>query len=151
MAIALRALPDISEIIIHCADTPNGQAAYTITDIDAWHRERGFDRVGYHHVIHIDGTVHMGRSILMVGAHCRAGGRNQVSIGVCLIGRDAFTKVQWQALKKLVTDTRAALPHITRVSGHRDWEPHKTCPNFSVDEWVMRAMVPEVVNVCAPA
>ena len=73
----------ISEIIVHCAATPEGKA-FTVADIDAWHRKRGFRCIGYHFVIYLDGSVHEGRAIEEVGAHCL--GHNANSIGICYIG-----------------------------------------------------------------
>ena len=35
----------ISEIIVHCAATPEGKA-FTVADIDAWHKKRGFRCIG---------------------------------------------------------------------------------------------------------
>lgn len=49
-----------------------------------WHIERGFEDIGYHYLIHQDGTVEPGREVHLVGAH--APGRNSCSIGVCLLG-----------------------------------------------------------------
>ena len=60
----------IKEIIIHCSATREGRN-YTVADIDRWHRERGFFCIGYHFVIYRDGSIHVGRSVEEVGAHCK--------------------------------------------------------------------------------
>ena len=57
----------ISEIIVHCSATPEGKH-FTIDDIDAWHRKRGFRCIGYHFAIHLDGSVHKGRATEEAGA-----------------------------------------------------------------------------------
>ena len=59
----------ISKIIIHCSATPEGRNN-TIEDIERWHKARGWKSVGYHYVIHLDGSVHPSRSEDEVGAHC---------------------------------------------------------------------------------
>lgn len=74
-----------THIIIHCSDSPFGNAAV----IDGWHRERGFNRIGYHYVIgngngSKPGEIEEGRAVDQVGAH--AVGYNSNSIGICLIG-----------------------------------------------------------------
>ena len=46
----------INEIIVHCSATPAGKP-YTVEDIDKWHRQRGFDGIGYHFVVYLDGSV----------------------------------------------------------------------------------------------
>ena len=56
----------------------------TIADIERWHRERGFDDIGYHWVIDRDGLIWEGRSEQIIGAHAR--GLNAESLGVCCIG-----------------------------------------------------------------
>ena len=44
---------NIDSIIVHCSATKAGQD-FTATDIDRWHRERGFNGIGYHlSLIHI--------------------------------------------------------------------------------------------------
>ena len=47
-------------IIIHCSATRAGQD-FTATDIDRWHRQRGFRSIGYHFVIRLDGTIEPGK------------------------------------------------------------------------------------------
>ena len=42
-----------NKIIIHCSATPRG-VDYSAADIDKWHRQRGFSKVGYHYVIRLD-------------------------------------------------------------------------------------------------
>lgn len=73
----------ITEIIIHCAATPEGKD-FTVQDIDRWHRQRGFKSIGYHFVIYRDGSIHKGRPLDQIGAHCT--GHNANSIGICYIG-----------------------------------------------------------------
>ena len=58
----------ITEIIIHCSATPQG-VDYTVADIDRWHRQRGFNKRGYHYVIYRDGSIHPGRPVEEIGAH----------------------------------------------------------------------------------
>lgn len=43
----------ISKIIVHCSATAEGKD-FTVQDIDRWHRQRGFDCIGYHYVIYRD-------------------------------------------------------------------------------------------------
>lgn len=96
----------ISKIIIHCSATKEGKD-YTVVDIDRWHRQRGFQMIGYNYIIRIDGTIEIGRPIEMVGAHCV--GHNRNSIGICYIGglssdgkpKDTRTKEQKESLRAL--------------------------------------------------
>ena len=126
----------INEIIIHCSATPKGRKV-TVKDIDSWHRQRGFDGIGYHYVIYLDGSIHKGRDINRPGAHCV--GHNAYSIGICYVGgcaidgktpEDTRTAAQRSALVKLITELRRQYPNAT-VHGHREYA-NKACPSFDV-------------------
>lgn len=127
---------NITEIIIHCSATPEGREV-SVKEIDGWHRQRGFNGIGYHYVVSLDGTVHAGRPLQEAGAHCR--GHNKNSIGVCYIGgcdtrmrpKDTRTSVQRTALRQLVSELRARYPTAT-VHGHKEYAA-KACPCFDVE------------------
>lgn len=125
----------ISEIIIHCSATPAGRPV-TVADITAWHRARGFNTIGYHYVVLLDGTVAAGRPESVIGAHCL--GHNDRSIGVCYVGgldahgkpADTRTPQQRKALRDLVAELRRRFPGAT-VHGHREFAA-KACPCFDI-------------------
>ena len=117
----------IDSIIIHCSATKTGQD-FTAMDIDGWHRKRGFNGIGYHYVIRLDGKVEKGRDVSLVGAHCK--GWNERSIGICYIGgldengcpADTRTNEQKRALSQLVIDLKNKYD-IHQILGHRDTSP----------------------------
>lgn len=128
-----------NKLIVHCSDSEFGNALL----IDQWHRERGFDMIGYNWVIlngvtrkrskyvdFLDGAIESGRPINRTGAHCK--GKNSY-YGVCLIGVDNFTYDQFNALESLVYSLEIRNEHIY---GHNHFDKGKTCPNFDVAEWV---------------
>lgn len=124
----------ITEILIHCSATPEGRD-YTVDDIRKWHRQRGFNDIGYHYVIYRDGTIHQGREEEFVGAHCK--GHNSRSIGICYIGgmtadnqspKDTRTDEQKSSLLSLLIDLKASYPNAV-IRGHRDFA-NKACPCF---------------------
>ena len=126
----------ITRLIIHCTATPDGREV-TVTDIDSWHRARGFDCIGYHYVIYLDGTVHIGRTVGRIGAHCR--GYNADSIGIVYVGglsrdgatpADTRTPAQKSALRTLVEQLRSRHPGVT-IHGHNEFAA-KACPCFDV-------------------
>ena len=130
----------IRKIILHCAATPEGKD-FTVADIDRWHRQRGFDRVGYHWVVYRDGSVHAGRPEAVIGAHCS--GQNAGSIGVCYIGgcapdgrtpKDTRTPAQKGAMERLVRELMGRYPGAT-VHGHNEFAA-KSCPSFDVAAWL---------------
>lgn len=120
----------ISEIILHCSDTPAGREV-TVDDIRRWHvDERGWSDIGYHYVVYLDGTVHEGRPEAIQGAHCR--GHNKQSIGICYIGggsgEDTRTEEQKDALVDLLLILKTKYPDA-KIYGHRDFS-NKQCPSF---------------------
>lgn len=139
----------INEIIIHCTATREGKN-YTVDDIRRMHIARGFSDIGYHYLIYIDGSVHTGRDINIVGAHCT--NHNAHSIGISYVGgldssgkiKDTRTTLQKDSLVKLIKQLKSLYP-TAKVIGHRDTSPDlngngliepnewiKACPCFDV-------------------
>ena len=128
----------ITKIILHCSATPEGRD-YTVADIDRWHKQRGWQGIGYHYVVYRDGSVHPGRPVEQIGAH--TSGHNTNSIGVCYIGgvaadgetpKDTRTPAQRAALRDLVELLRAEYPSAT-IHGHREFA-NKACPSFNIKD-----------------
>ena len=123
----------ITKIIVHCADTPEGRDDKA-ADIRRWHKARGFNDIGYHYVVDLDGTIEPGRDVTIAGAH--ANGHNADSIGVCYIGgadtdmtpKDTRTKEQKTALRILLKYLVQKYPGA-KIYGHRDFA-NKSCPSF---------------------
>ena len=124
----------ITEIIVHCTATREGQHV-TVKDIDAMHKQRGFDGIGYHYLVYLDGSVHEGRDVDRQGAHCT--NHNRDSIGVCYVGgvekdgktpKDTRTPEQKAALTDLLTELKALYPGA-KIHSHRDFA-NKACPSF---------------------
>jgi N-acetylmuramoyl-L-alanine amidase len=130
-------------IIVHCTATkPSMDIGFT--QVDAWHRHRGFLGCGYQIIIRRDGTMEDGRHIDDVGAHAR--GYNHNSIGISMVGgvteddvnisENNFTPVQFDTLSDLITTLQLTYPD-TEVLGHRDLpDVQKDCPSFDVKEWL---------------
>ena len=104
---------NIDSIIVHCSATKAGQD-FTATDIDRWHRERGFNGIGYHYVIRLDGKLEKGRDVALAGAHCK--GWNEQSIQV--LGH------------------RDTSPDLNGDGVIEPYEYVKACPCFDVKEFL---------------
>ena len=137
----------IKQLIIHCSASGWGDAKV----IDEWHRQRGWKMIGYHYVItngrlvsgseydsKNDGLIQGGRpldnndymDLDERGAH--AYGLNKASIGVCLIGDNKFTRLQFKGLITVCKYWQIMVPGI-EIMGHYQVSDTKTCPNFKVD------------------
>lgn len=129
---------NITEIIVHCAATPEGKD-YTVAQIRQCHLQRGFSDIGYNYVIYRDGSIHEGRNVNISGAHTV--GHNYNSIGICYIGgcakdgktpKDTRTEAQKASLVKLIKDLKRLYPKAT-IHGHCEYA-NKACPAFNAKE-----------------
>jgi N-acetylmuramoyl-L-alanine amidase len=132
---------NIEHVIVHHTASPSD---WTLERISDAHQERGFaehsgTHCGYHYVIESDATVRLGRSIDVVGAHCK--GFNAKSIGVCVVGSfegdDEPTEEQWATLVTLCADLLRQFPDAG-VVGHKEMKP-TLCPGF--DPSILRSDV----------
>lgn len=138
---------NIQYLVVHCSAT---QANMDIgaKEIDLWHRQRGFDRIGYHQIIRRNGKLEQGRPLDMPGAHAQ--GFNLLSWGVCLIGgvdvngplgkpEANYTPEQFRTLTAVLHAWGDLAPNAKPL-GHRDLpSPHarlKACPSFDVRHWL---------------
>lgn len=140
-----------THIVIH----HNGVPGRTVDDVRRTHKARGWNDIGYHFVIHEDGSVHPGRPLTTKrgrfnpGAHVE--GFNAHSIGVCVIGNGnerPFNHAQMLALRSLIGALQAqyGVP-AANVIGHRetralvppDKATSKECPGTCVDLDAIRA------------
>lgn len=128
----------IDKIIVHCTATPEGRET-TVEQVTQWHKARGFRTIGYHYLVYPDGSIHTGRALSEVGAHCT--GQNAHSIGVCYVGgidrntlkpKDTRTDAQKAALRNLVSDLQRRFPGAT-VHAHREFAA-KACPCFDIKD-----------------
>ena len=146
----------INLLVIHCSAT-RASLDVAATDIDRWHKARGWGGIGYHYFIRRSGEIEKGRPLEQVGAHVY--GHNKQSIGICLAGgvdeagkkgEDNFTQAQYASLRSLIGSLQELFPGI-RVCGHRDlssdidgdgvierFEWTKECPSFDVAAWCER-------------
>ncbi len=123
-----------NKVILHCAQTPDNpfQSTYDIKDVDRWHKERGYDGVGYHEFVKRDGIIQSGRPYEIVGAHCF--GENKDSLGYCYEGTYLPSMPQIDAFITLFK--KAYLKYGIKATdwhGHNEFTAKKTCPGFDMD------------------
>lgn len=140
----MQPLTRVDAIIVHHTASP--VATTTYADVERWHRERGFEGVGYHRLITWDpatdrATVHLGRPDRYQGAHA-LNGWNARSLGVCVAG--SFEETGWYGMPVVL---RRALVETVRdlleehgltpddVLGHGEAHPgHTVCPGYDPAE-----------------
>ncbi|MFV0322085.1 MAG: N-acetylmuramoyl-L-alanine amidase [Alphaproteobacteria bacterium] len=127
----------IEKIILHCTATVEGKD-YSVATIRGWHKQRGWNDIGYHYLIRLNGTIEKGRPIERIGAHVH--GQNARSIGIAYVGgvdkklnpKDTRTYRQKAAMKTLVQELWKQFPNAT-LHGHYEFA-NKACPSFTVRE-----------------
>lgn len=131
----------INEIILHCTATREG-VDVSAAMVDKWHKQKGWNGIGYHYLIRLNGDVEKGRADDVVGAHCKH--HNSHSLGVAYVGgvdgngkpKDTRTEKQRETLLALVAELLERYPTITKISPHYAYD-NKACPSFNVDEWLV--------------
>lgn len=142
---------EVKYIVVHCAATSPDMDT-DIADIDRWHRQRGFAKVGYHYFIKRGGLIQHGRSVEEHGVHlfepdfepgAHVEDYNMMSIGICMAGginrrgaaENNFTAAQFASLTNLLMQLREWFPNAV-IQGHRDFPGvTKACPSFDVKSW----------------
>lgn len=160
----------IKSTVLHCSES----AWADTIEINEWHRQRGFlwdgyvinrhrgisrRHIGYHVVILndrpfpgaeryplFDGQVIPGRPFEAEGAHCP--GRNETSIGVCLIGDGTYTAAQLASLWTVQHHLASKYNYSPdKIEGHCEVQPigadgaPRLCPRLPMDkvrEWLLR-------------
>ena len=122
---------NIDFIIVHCSGT---DINVSIDILKKNAIEDGFKDIPYHYLITQDGCVIQGRSLDVVGAHCK--GFNQRSIGICLVGgKKGFDFTLLQIIQLVLL-----LKHLCKqfniaksdIYSHYEFNKNKTCPNFNI-------------------
>jgi N-acetylmuramoyl-L-alanine amidase len=128
----------VKEIIIHCSATREDQQV-SVDTIRDWHLAKGWNDIGYHFYIDLDGTINKGRDIDKIGAHCK--GRNRNSIGICYCGgvesdgktpKDTRTQEQKDSLLNVLKTLKAMYPEAV-IYSHNEFA-NKACPSFDATE-----------------
>lgn len=135
-------------LVVHCSAT-RPSLDVGVKEIRQWHKNQGWQDIGYHYVIRRDGKVERGRAEDLVGSH--VAGYNSNSVGVCMVGgvsqkdikpENNFTKEQFASLKTLLK-TLAEKYKGAVVLGHRDFpRVSKACPSFDAIAWAKKEGLP---------
>jgi N-acetylmuramoyl-L-alanine amidase len=147
---------EIKSVILHCTATTLDKEL-SVKEIRRWHTDpppkgRGWSDIGYHFLIHQDGTIERGRHIDKVGAH--TWGNNYGSVGVAYCGgvekkikksldkekpkskttyepKDTMTKAQEKSFRDLFVMLEVFFGEL-KLRGHNDYTNQKACPSFNM-------------------
>ena len=127
-------------IVIHHVGVPSGEVSSGT--IHLAHIGNGWLGIGYHYVIHKDGTIERGRPLLAEGAH--AYGHNSHTVGINLTGNfdwEVPTDEQIESLTDLLTSL-CRIFHLPAnrysIVGHEDLNA-TACPG-----WNLYILLPEI-------
>jgi N-acetylmuramoyl-L-alanine amidase len=156
----------VKYLVIHCTATPKGRPVSS-ADIRRWHTDpvakggRGWKRVGYRAMIHLDGTIEQLVANNDDGivdsweVTNGASGINSVSEHIVYVGggtdsrgEDTRTPGQLKSLESEVKRVIKRSPKI-KVAGHNQFAA-KSCPSFDVPAWLRSIGVSED-NIYKPA
>jgi N-acetylmuramoyl-L-alanine amidase len=143
-----------THIVIHHSAAERGNLA----TIDRWHRQKGWDGIGYHAVIGNGRDMALGAvdftfrwRLQREGAHAGSGSRqqsfNQLGLGLCLIGHfDQTAPEAWQVERtaELCAELIRHIPTLSvgRIIAHREVPGKETdCPGTKFDIERLRFLV----------
>ncbi|TWU58972.1 N-acetylmuramoyl-L-alanine amidase [Rubripirellula tenax] len=116
---------DFDSIVVHHSGNAGDKDPLAIQEK---HKDKNFDDVGYHYMIHPNGTVYEGRDITFKGEH--VGGTNTKKIGVLMMGDydeqildlddDDLTQTHVNKLKSLCETLKGHFP-IQKFGGHQEF------------------------------
>lgn len=144
-----------SHIMVHHSLTPDG-VAVSWGAIERFHREtQGWNDIGYHAGVELTGNAALGRygyqgligrSTDEKAAACPQGNMNEIALHACVVGNYDMTPPSAAILEVLVRRVLRPWMRIfsipaSRIVGHRDYNPHKTCPGTRFDLDALRRMV----------
>ncbi len=119
-------------------------SSHTASQVDFYHKSKGWDGIGYNWFIEKDGRVVKGRDEAKTGAHTI--GYNEKSIGICLAGnfdKTLPTPSQVDSLAKLLQEKmlQYKIP-VEKIIPHRTFA-NKTCYGKRLaDDWAQKLIKP---------
>jgi N-acetylmuramoyl-L-alanine amidase len=129
---------DWQKIVIHHSASPTTvRLGKDLVPVNAamirqWHLGNGWSDIGYHFVILPDGRCEEGRPLYRQAAHCTAGHRNFIGIGICLVGNFSELKEVPEAqLSGLVAKPKSLMAEYRLTPA--DVELHREVPGAATE------------------
>ena len=142
----------ITETVVHWTAHYNNQPYVGARELHEIALSRGFSRgCSYHYIIKQNGIIERGRPVNIIGAHAKAAGHNNFSIGVSMVGgyncpvgtaqpdryisSESLNQAQFDSLDKYFRAFFTVFPGA-QAFGHRDFDPNKVDPGFDVSGYI---------------
>ena len=123
---------------------------HTANSVENYHLSRGWDGIGYHYFIELNGDVWKGRPEHRNGAHCKEQSMNNKSLGICIAGNfdvETPSQAQMDSLKGLVKGlVQKHNIKKDRIVGHRKFATYKSCPGNKFSDSLI-ASLSEIADV----
>lgn len=124
-----------THIVIHHSLTKDGTTV-SWGAIRWYHTQTlGWLQIGYHYGVELVGQYYeilAGRMQDQIGAHCKEGGMNNCSLGICCVGNFDAEIVPSAQLDTLIKLTRSLMGVFqipkSNVHRHTDFAGYKSCP-----------------------
>lgn len=122
----------VDRVFLHCSASDNASHDNVAT-MRKWHKERGWNDVGYHLFVRKSGELENGRPLEKTPA--AQAGNNTGTIAICLHGLDKpkFTEAQFGVLRKLCLEINNAYGGGVTFHGHREVAA-KACPVYDYQD-----------------
>lgn len=122
---------------------------HTAKSVENYHLAKGWDGIGYHYFIELDGQVYKGRPEHVNGAHCKEQKMNFKSIGICLAGNfdvEDPSEAQINSLRELLKELKVKynIPN-ERIVPHRHFAPKSCYGNRLSDDWARNLLNEECI------
>ena len=145
-----------THIMLHHSLTKDGQTV-SWPAIEKYHREvQAWRDIGYHAGIELvtdnpelalyDYQGMVGRAARVQASACPQGDMNRIGLHLCFVGNFDLAPPPQEMLERAML--RFVRPWMLdfnispdRIIGHRDYNPHKSCPGTKFDIEVVRRMV----------
>lgn len=118
--------------------------------IHQWHLARGWKGFAYNYFIDFNGNIYECRGLNIGGGLYEP--HNDYTISIGFQGHYDISKempeAQFNAGVKLINHLKTKIPTITLITGHRYWQPEKTCPGkyFPIEDMLDALKIDEIIS-----
>lgn len=113
-------------MMVHTSAVASYDHRHQALAIERYHKGLGWKNCGYSYIIERDGTLYESEALYGQQYHCKHGGQNRLSLGICLSGDG--TKQYPTDLQITVLQCLLETYETSQVIYHCDFNKNKSCP-----------------------